>query len=485
MFSPAIGSIIMALAILACLGSLLGWQFTISRTAKSAADDRLFPTIFSRENSLGAPVAGMIIMGIVQTAMALSTISPTLSQQFSALVNLAVVTNVIPYIISLSALFVMMKSAGVSEAVVRRNTWITVVAMLYSTYAIYASGKDAVLGGTIVLALTYILYGFLAPRFSGGAAGQAGVRSPARAAGAVAAAVAIMLAFVAATLLPSPAHAQAAAKKEVPATEAAKKSGKLTLGYYANARPFAYTDESGKPAGYAVELCQLVAGAASVETAWVAVKPEDRVAALRDGKVNLVCGEPDRLSARKDMAFSIPIFQGGIGALLRKDAPPALSQTLSERPGASGPTWRGTPTQQLLQGQTFAVVAGTPGEKLLAERLKEFQLTAKVAPVKDFAEGVQVVLDRKASVFFSDRSMLLDAARRLDKAGDLTVLERRFTLAPLALALRRGDEDGRLAVDRALSRAYGTPEFRAVYTKWFGEPDESAAAFFRAVALPE
>jgi len=61
---------------------------------------------------------------------------------------------------------VMMKSAGVAEAVYRRNTWITVVAMLYSTYAIYASGKDAVLGGTIVLALTFILYGFIAPRFA-------------------------------------------------------------------------------------------------------------------------------------------------------------------------------------------------------------------------------------------------------------------------------------------------------------------------------
>jgi putrescine:ornithine antiporter len=474
MFSPTVGSIIMGLAVLACLGSLLGWQFTIAQTAKTAAADRFFPTIFSKENKLGAPIAGMVIMGIVQTAMALSTISPTLSEQFSALVNLAVVTNVIPYIISLSALFVMMKSAGVSEAVARRNTWITLIAMLYSTYAIYASGKDAVLGGTIVLALTYIVFGFLAPRFSG-AAGQAGGRSPARAAGAVAAAVALTLAFAAAALLPSPAHAQAAAKKP----------GKLALGYYADARPFSYTDESGKPAGYAVELCQQVAGAAGVETAWVVVTPESRVAALRDGKVNVLCGEPDRLSARKDMAFSIPIFQGGVGALLRKDAPPALSQVLSERPGASGPTWRGTPTQQLLQGQTFAVIAGTPAEKLLAERLKEFQLTAKVAPVKDFAEGVRAVLDRKAGVFFSDRSMLLDAAKRLDKAGDLTVLERRFTLAPLALALRRGDEDGRLAVDRALSRAYGTTEFRAVYAKWFGEPDESAAAFFRAVALPE
>jgi putrescine:ornithine antiporter len=422
-------------------------------------------------------------MGIVQTVMALSTISPSLSQQFSALVNLAVVTNVIPYIISLSALFVMMKSAGTPETVVRRNTWITVVAMLYSTYAIYASGKDAVLGGTIVLALTYIVYGFLAPRFSG-TAGQAGTRAPIRAAGA--AAVALALAFTAAALLPSPAHAQAAAKKAAPAAKTAagaRNSGKLALGYYANARPFSYTDESGKAAGYAVELCQQAAGAAEIR--WVVVTPGTRVAALRDRKINVLCGEPDRLSSRKDMAFSIPIFQGGIGALLRTDAPAGLSQALSERPAPSGPLWRGTPTQQLLQAQTFAVVAGTPAEKLLADRLREFQLTATVALVKTSAEGVQAVLDRKANVFFTDRSMLLDAVKRSDKAGDLTVLDRRFTIAPLALALRRGDDDARLAVDRALSRAYGTPEFRAVYAKWFGDPDESAAAFFRAVALPE
>ena len=93
--------------------------------------------------------------------------------------------------------------------------------------------------------------------------------------------------------------------------------------------------------------------------------------------------------------------------------------------------------------------------------------------------------DRKASVFFTDRSILLDAVKRSGKAGDLTVLDRRFTIAPLAFALRRGDEDGRLAMDRLLSRIYGTAEFRATYTKWFGEPDESATAFFRAVALPE
>ena len=45
MFNPTIGSIIMALAVLACLGSLLGWQFTIAQTAKSAAEERMFPAL--------------------------------------------------------------------------------------------------------------------------------------------------------------------------------------------------------------------------------------------------------------------------------------------------------------------------------------------------------------------------------------------------------------------------------------------------------
>jgi len=167
MFNPTIGRIIMALAVLACLGSLLGWQFTISQTAKSAAEGRMFPAFFTKVNGMGAPIMGMIVLGVVQTLLALSTISPTLSEQFSALVNLAVVTNVIPYIISLSALFVMMRNAGITGTKYRVNLVVTLVAMLYSVYALYASGTDAVMGGMLVTALVFVIWGFIAPRFFG------------------------------------------------------------------------------------------------------------------------------------------------------------------------------------------------------------------------------------------------------------------------------------------------------------------------------
>jgi putrescine:ornithine antiporter len=166
MFNPTIGSIIMGLAVVACLGSLLGWQFTIAATGKAAADERMFPAFFSKVNSMGAPITGMVVLGIVQSAMALSTISPSLSEQFSALVSLAVVTNVIPYIIALSALMVMMRTAGVTVFQYRLNVAVAFVAMLYSTYAIYASGKDAVLGGMLVTAVAFVIWGFIAPRFT-------------------------------------------------------------------------------------------------------------------------------------------------------------------------------------------------------------------------------------------------------------------------------------------------------------------------------
>ena len=37
--------------------------------------------------------------------------------------------------------------------------------MLYSVYALYASGKDAVMGGMLVMGIGYIVYGLIAHRF--------------------------------------------------------------------------------------------------------------------------------------------------------------------------------------------------------------------------------------------------------------------------------------------------------------------------------
>src|SRR5260370_7983048 len=150
MFGSAGGQRTMGLAVVGWLGSLLGWQFTIAATGKAAADERMFPGFLSKVNRLGAPITGMIVLAVVQSLMALSTISPSLSEQFSALVSLAVVTNVVPYVIALSALMVMMRAQGVTERQYRRNVAVALLPILYTPYPLYASGKAAVMAAFLV-----------------------------------------------------------------------------------------------------------------------------------------------------------------------------------------------------------------------------------------------------------------------------------------------------------------------------------------------
>lgn len=172
MFTPMVGNVILFLAVAACVGSLLGWQFTLSQVSKAAADQRMFPAFFSRVTASEAPIIGMLVACVIQTLMAVSTMSPDAAAQFGKLVNLAAVTNVIPYVTSLSALMIIMHKARVEPGLFKRNVAALLVAMAYSFYALYASGKDAVFGGMIVMAVGYLIYGFIAHRFLDGSAGS-------------------------------------------------------------------------------------------------------------------------------------------------------------------------------------------------------------------------------------------------------------------------------------------------------------------------
>ena len=104
MFGPTVGKIIIALMVISCFGSLFAWQFTIAEVFKGSSVQGYFPKIFEKVTKTDTPIVGMVIITVVQTLLSLMTISPTLNSQFITLVNLAVVTNLIPYLLSMAAL---------------------------------------------------------------------------------------------------------------------------------------------------------------------------------------------------------------------------------------------------------------------------------------------------------------------------------------------------------------------------------------------
>ena len=165
MFNETIGKVIMGLMVMSCFGSLLGWQFTIAQVFKSSAEEGYFPAFFKKVTSKDAPIVGMVTITALQTLLSLMTISPSLNKQFNVLVDLAVVTNVIPYLLSMAALAVLLKTENVPRPKYKKTVLVAFIGSVYSIYALYAAGEQAMLYGSIVTFIGWTLYGFVSYKF--------------------------------------------------------------------------------------------------------------------------------------------------------------------------------------------------------------------------------------------------------------------------------------------------------------------------------
>jgi ABC-type amino acid transport substrate-binding protein len=269
----------------------------------------------------------------------------------------------------------------------------------------------------------------------------------------------------------------------------------LQLGYRADARPFSFQDEAGQPAGYSVDLCHRMVdavkaepGLSNVSATWVLIAAGERFNAVEKGQVHVFCGADTITAERKNqVAFSIPIFQGGIGALVRADAPVRLREVLLGR-GNNQPSAANAPAREdveTLLMRAFTAVTRTTSEAWLRSRIKDFGLQAFVLPVETFDIGVQQLLGNKTDAFFAERAMLLDTVRRHASGPRLAVIDRLYTQESLALSFARGDDAWRQLADRMLGRIYASGEVSQVYEKWFGPLDDPTREFFRTTRPSE
>ena len=273
-----------------------------------------------------------------------------------------------------------------------------------------------------------------------------------------------------------------------------KETAFIKLGYLDDARPFSFATSAGKPDGYTVELCQHIVEALKKELAlpnliseFAPVAVDFRLFAIDNARIDLLCSPTSvTLAKRKEASFSIPVFAGGVRAVMLTDAASKLRTALETdaKQRTSAPVWRGSPASRVLKGMTFAVVTGTTSQKWLEGRRQALQVDAKIEPVADYHTGIRLLQERKVDAFFGDGTALLAA---IDPAArkSFTILDRQFTREPYALGLAKGDDDFRAAVDRALSHLYTSPEFAKLYAKWFGAYDDRNDTFFQWITIPD
>ena len=160
MLGDTAGKVVMGLMVFSCAGSLLSWQFTLARVFKTSAQRGLFPKIFAKVTSADVPVKGMLCILGMQSLLALMTISPTLATQFELLANLAVVTNVIPYILCAGSLTTILTKEHIPNKVCNRNTSIFLagVSIIYCVYALTTTDATTFLSGSFAAFLGWLVY---------------------------------------------------------------------------------------------------------------------------------------------------------------------------------------------------------------------------------------------------------------------------------------------------------------------------------------
>lgn len=154
------GIIIAVCAVLKSVGSLGGWMLLVGQSSKAAADDGMFPRVFARVNRNGVPGHGLVIVAVLMTAVLFATMSPTLAEQFSRIVDLAVILIIVPYVYSAVAVVKVVHDHGVEKSNFRNSKIIALLAVTYCLWAVWGGDPQTVLYAMVALLISAPLYPF-------------------------------------------------------------------------------------------------------------------------------------------------------------------------------------------------------------------------------------------------------------------------------------------------------------------------------------
>lgn len=146
---PVAGPLVAMCGGLKALGTLAGWVLMSAQVSRAAADRGLLPRALSRTMYGDTPVVGLIVAGLLGTALIVLTIAPTLNKQFG-------------YLAEASTLFALLTYLGACAAAIRyRVRGELSLALIGGAFCVFVIGWSTppVLYATLIcLALFALLY---------------------------------------------------------------------------------------------------------------------------------------------------------------------------------------------------------------------------------------------------------------------------------------------------------------------------------------
>lgn len=138
-------------AAIAAFGALNGWILIQGQIAMATANDDLFPRIFRKENRNGVPALGIIIGSVLTSIVMLMNYSDGLVEQFKFIILLSTLCVLVPYLFTTAAYVLILVELKRPNLKWLPEIALTSLAFIFSLWAIYGAGEEAVFWGFLLL----------------------------------------------------------------------------------------------------------------------------------------------------------------------------------------------------------------------------------------------------------------------------------------------------------------------------------------------
>lgn len=264
-----------------------------------------------------------------------------------------------------------------------------------------------------------------------------------------------------------------------------KQSKTIRIGYIADEKPFSFKKPDGSPAGYTIDLCRRIVdevgrNVSGLKNEYVETTLADGFGAVKDGKIDLLCGATTiNLARRESVDFSQPVFLTGASALLRKDSPDYLQVLFLDKQPVS-PVDLKSPVKS-----SIGVRSDTTTGATLRNALGPDVPQTRIVDFETHEDGLKALEDHKIDAYFADRALLIGLADRARDPAALELGNRLFTHEPYGIALRRDDSAFRLLVDRTLTGFYTSNDFPKLLKTYFGAEAPVLRSEIMMQSIPE
>ncbi|MEQ6308244.1 amino acid ABC transporter substrate-binding protein [Delftia acidovorans] len=235
--------------------------------------------------------------------------------------------------------------------------------------------------------------------------------------------------------------------------------GALVIAHRESSVPFSYIDtRSGKPVGYALDLCLRLAEAVRKQTGrkdmkveFLMVTPANRMAVIEQGKADMECGSTtNNAQRRQTVAFTVPHFITGARMLVKADS------TIN--------------AMEDLKGKKLVSTKGTSPMALVTQANRQRLMGITIVEAPDHARALEMVEKGEADAFVMDDVLLNGLAAARPDPRALKVVGKFLSTEPLAIMLPKADTAFKKLVDEEMKRIITSREIHPIYEKRFMQP---------------